>query len=91
MQRDDAPRCTHACMEGGSRTPYTVTFVKAWLSPYTGNVRDGRHLYRVRLKSQECRFLSRLLPACSNGVQEAKYAHPGRTFSGSVSNTTDPI
>lgn len=48
-------------MEGGSRIPYTVTFVKAWLSPYTGNVRDGRYLYRVQLKNQECRFLSRLL------------------------------
>lgn len=30
-------------MEGGSETPYTVTFVKARLSPYTGNVPDGRH------------------------------------------------
>ena len=48
-------------MEGGSRIPYTVTFVKAWLSPYTGNVHDGRYLYRVQLKNQECRFLSRLL------------------------------
>lgn len=52
---------THARTEDGSGVPYTVTFVKARLSPYTGNVRDGRHLYRVRLKSQECCFLSRLL------------------------------
>lgn len=68
-----SPRCpgkkreaayTHARTagtEGGSGVPYTVTFVKARLSPYTGNVHDGRHLYRVRLKSQECCFLSRLL------------------------------
>lgn len=52
---------TYVRTEGGSQVPYTVTFVKARLSPYTGNVRDGRHLYRVRLKSQECCFLSRLL------------------------------
>lgn len=52
--------CTHAGTEGGSDVPYTVTFVKAQFSPYTGNVRDSRHLYRVRLKSQECCFLSRL-------------------------------
>lgn len=52
---------THARTKDGSGVPYTVTFVKARLSPYTGNVRDGRHLYRVRLKSQECCFLSRLL------------------------------
>lgn len=52
---------TYARRKGGSGVPYTVTFVKARLSPYTGNVRDGRHLYRARVKSQECCFLSRLL------------------------------
>lgn len=65
-------------MEGGSRIPYTVTFVKGWLSPYTGNVRDGRYLYRVQLKNQECRFLSRLLytPVVMGGTNTSRKWSP---------------
>lgn len=67
-------------MEGGSRIPYTVTFVKGWLSPYTGNVRDGRYLYRVQLKNQECRFLSRLLytPVVMGGTNTTRKWSPAR-------------
>lgn len=75
---------THARTEDGSGVPYTVTFVKARLSPYTGNVRDGRHLYRVRLKSQECCFLSRLLYT---------YTHPlaGKQRRGRKAGIREPV